>query len=376
MVKLNIQVANILDVLAYYDKIKVYRADSEDGVYSEITGASTRISLIPETTIYSYTDPLGDNTKWYKTSYYSSTTLDESEQSDARQGQTEADKIGWTFGNYKPPSGEWGEIVTADDLRWTYLWGIDATASDIAETEMQDGQFEYYIRAALADFERFLTIDIKKRIYKTNPDSSLVRAQIWREGVGYTDEDDAYDFDPQLWTNYGFVQLRHRPVISIERAMLYSPVSGEVLDLKNRNWIRLQKRLGQVNLFPTGGLSYGPYAVSAMPWGIVGHAYPQGFNFDYTTGYPTAEFVPEDLREVIAKWATIKTLASVGDGLLAGFSSQSVSLDGLSESFSSTQSATSAYFGARIKEYQDEVKDWLQRNRYKFSIIPMSFVGT
>ena len=74
------------------------------------------------------------------------------------------------------------------------------------------------------------------------------------------------------------------------------------------------------------------------------------------------------------KWASIKALASVGDGLLAGFSSSSISLDGLSESFSSTQSATSAYFGARIKQYQDEIKEWLKTNRYKFSNIPLGFI--
>ena len=41
-------------------------------------------------------------------------------------------------------------------------------------------------------------------------------------------------------------------------------------------------------------------------------------------------------------------------------------MDGLSESFSSTQSATSAYFGARIKVYQDEIEDYIQQNKNKF----------
>jgi hypothetical protein len=112
-----------------------------------------------------------------------------------------------------------------------------------------------------------------------------------------------------------------------------------------------------------------------LPWRIFGGRYPDAFEFDYTTGYKTAEFVPDDLRGVIGKWAVIKALASIGDGLLAGFSSQSVSLDGLSESFSSTQSATSAYFGARIIQYKDEIKQWLKDNRNKYGIIPMSFVG-
>ena len=41
-------------------------------------------------------------------------------------------------------------------------------------------------------------------------------------------------------------------------------------------------------------------------------------------------------------------------------------MDGLSESFSSTQSATSAYFGARIKVYQDEIENYINQNKNKF----------
>ena len=41
-------------------------------------------------------------------------------------------------------------------------------------------------------------------------------------------------------------------------------------------------------------------------------------------------------------------------------------MDGVSESFSSTQSATSAYFGARIAVYKDDVKNYIEQNKYKF----------
>ena len=51
---------------------------------------------------------------------------------------------------------------------------------------------------------------------------------------------------------------------------------------------------------------------------------------------------------------------------MSGFSSSSLSMDGLSESFSSTQSATSAYFGARIKEYKDDIDKYIKENKHKF----------
>jgi len=375
MNRLSVVIDDISLVLQQYDKVKVYRATSEDGVYAELTGASTRIDIVPETRVYFFTDDVGDNTHWYKTSYYHSVTTDESELSAARQGGTEEEKIGYTFDNYSAPPDEWGKLLTSDDIRYTYLFGIDSIANDVAQSEFSDEQFDAFVRAAMGDFELYLTMDIRKRVYKTDPADSDIRGRVWRTGVDYTDLEDDYDFIPEEWKNHGFVQLRHWPVISVDRAVLYSQVKTEVIDLLDQNWVRLTRDTGQIRLFPKGGYAYGPFSVGAMPWRLMGMHYPGGFEFDYTTGYPKSDFVPEGLRDVVGKWAAVKCLASIGDGLMAGFSSQSVSLDGLSESFSSTQSATSAFFGARILEYTKEIDSWIKKNRYKFGAVPMAFVG-
>lgn len=369
-------VDRISDVLRYYDELAIYRADTEDGTYSELTGPGTRIGLVPETTQYYYYDDDGDGTKWYKSSYHNSISDAFGELSSARLGSDQSQKVGYSFGNYKAPPGEWGKVITADDMRYTYMWGVDVTASDVAETDFEDVQFDFFIEEAVADFEKSLTIDIRKRVYKTNPEDTLVRSPEWRQDVDYTDYEDPYAFDPKEWQNFGFLKLRHMPLISVERAVMKNVVSGDLIDLKERGWLRIGSRnTGRLSFHPTSGLAYGPFAVGVLPWRTMVGRFPQGYEIDYTTGYETSDFVPKDLRSIIGKWACIKCLASIGDGLLAGFSSQSVSLDGLSESFSSTQSATSAYFGARIKQYQDEVKDWLIRNRNKYGAIPLSFVG-
>jgi len=374
-----IDVDNLTQVLDYYDVIKIYRATSETGEYAEITDADTRIDIVPEKEIYFYSDDDGTNNHWYKTSYYNITTEDESVKSSARQGGTEEEKIGYTFGNYNAPPDEWGKAYTADDIRYTMLFGIDSIGSDIAQSEFTDEQFDQMVLEALGEFEAFLTMDIRKKVYKTlgvQPSAGLIRSRLWRDGVDYTDEDDPYDFDPQQWTEFGFIQLRHCPLISVERAIWMSPVKGEIMDMIANDWLRLHKQFAQIRMFPKGGFTYGPYSVYGPLWtGMGAKRYPGAFEFDYTTEYESSDFIPEGLRSTIAKYATIKVLAVVGDGLLAGFSSQSISLDGLSESFSSTQSATSAYFGARIKQYSDEIKEWLTKNRYKFSPIPISFVG-
>jgi hypothetical protein len=380
MVRVQIDVDKISYVLEYYNRIKIYRADSEAGSYVEITDETTRIEIIPEKTQYFFNDDTGTSSNWYKSSYYNSDTLLESVQSEARQGGTEAEKVGWTFGNYAPPAGEWGKLYTADDMRYTMLFGIDCIGSDIAETEFTDQQFDQIVEEAVGEFEELLTMDIRRKRYMTfsgaRPKTTEVRARKWRVGVDYTHEEDPYDFEPNLWQHFGFIQLRHYPVIEVLRANWYSVVKGDIIDMASEGWVRLNKRMGQINLYPQGGFSYGPYSVYGPLWAMNNTTrYPGAFEFDYETGYESSEFVPESLRSTIAKYATIKVLAVVGDGLLAGFSSQSVSLDGLSESFSSTQSATSAYFGARIKAYSDEITEWLKRNRYKYAPVPMSFVG-
>lgn len=373
MIRLSISVTNIDLVLQTYDQIRIYTDTSEGGAFTTLLDT---IDLIPEKSIYEYYDDTGTTATWYKTSYYHSVTTDESNKSTARQGGTETEKVGYTFENYSPQAGEWGEVYTADDMRYTMMFGIDSIASNTARDEFTDEQFRQLVREAVGEFEKYLHIDIRKRVYKTNPDSSLVRGRVWRSGVDYTDEEDEYPYDYVEWSNTGFVALRHSPVISVERAIWKNLVNGEIMDLIENDWVRINKKMGQVNFYPKGGFSYGPYSVYGPIWtSAAGGRYPQGFEIDYTTGYESSDFVPEDLRGVIAKYASIKSLGVIGDGLLAGFSSQSISLDGLSESFSSTQSATSAYFGARIQQYTKEIIEWLKDNRYKYGPIPISFVG-
>lgn len=381
MVRITISVPNISFVLDLYSQVKVYYDNDPAGAFAtEVTGPTTRIALTPGTTKYTFDDPDGTNSRYYKVSYFNPDTGAEGNKSAALQGGTEVGKIGYTFGNYSPPKGEWGKIYTADDIRYTMLFGIDCIGSDIAQSEFSDEQFDQIVLESLGEFEGYLDMDIRRRSYKTfqsQPSDGHTRSRFWRDGVDYTHEDEPYDFDPQEWSHYGFVQLRHWPVIKVTRAVWMSPIQSEIIDMVDQKWVRLDKQFGQVRMFPTQGVTYGPFSVYGSLWtGMGARRYPGGFEFDYETGYESADFVPEGLRATVAKYATIKALAAVGDGILAGFSSQSVSLDGLSESFSSTQSATSAYFGARIKQYSDEIKEWLVRNRYKYSPVGISFVGS
>jgi hypothetical protein len=375
MNRILIDVDNIVQVLALYDRIKVYRANSETGSYSEITTVGTRIEITPDREQYFYDDAGGAATHWYKTSYFKEPSGPESDPSEPQKGGTTA-KLGLSFGNYAAPPGEWGVVVTPDDIRYTYLWGIDLVASDVQKTVFTDEQITYFVESSLSDFERLLNIDIRKRIYKTNPSGSLKKAHRWVQGVDYTDEEEPYPFEPGLWEDFGFLALRHKPIISVERAIMQSVTAMPFLDLLNQNWLRMQKKEGHLYFYPTTGYPYGPFSVSASLYLRMGVPYPQGFELDYTTGYPTCDAVDRGLREIIAKWAACKVLSAVGDGMYVGVSSSSISLDSLSESASLTQSASSTLFGARVKQYSEEIKDWLKQNKAKYAGLPLSFVGS
>jgi hypothetical protein len=375
--------ANILEILEQYTQIKIYVSVNGGTTYNELTTPATRITINSYQAEYYYDDLTvytGVPQVYYTSSFYNPVGPLESAQSAPQINSLQNTQVGFSFDNYIPPPNEWGKILTADDLRYTYMWGIDMTSSDVEQTNFQDSQLDFYIRESVGDWERLLDFDIMKHVYKTDdpildPISKYHRSKYWRGGVDYTDEDDSYPYDPMQWQNFGFLQLRHQPIVSVERCIFKNPVGGQMMDLIAMQWIRINKKAGQLNFYPTNGAPYGPFASGVLPWRLFGGRYSNAYYVNYTTGFPTSEFVPDDLRSVIGKWAVIKIMSTVGDGLLAGFSSQSVSLDGISESFSSTQSATSAFFGARIMQMQREIKDWLDNNRSKYGKIPLSFTG-
>ena len=263
--------------------------------------------------------------------------------------------VGWTFENYTVPDGLFGEILTADDLRYSFLWGQQflATNGDV----WTDAQTKTMILWAVSQLEKQLNIDILWRSYYSDDEENEAI-----EESKYVRKESPYP--NRRRTKYN-IRSRKRPIRECTRIDLYSPTDDKILSLLQ--WLRLDRRMGNFRIYPKQG-KLQSFTVNSLPWiNIIGsYDYRDAYHIDYKTGYGNAELIPEDLRDIIGKIAALKMLNVIGDGLLAGFSSSSLSLDGLSESFSSTQSATSAYYGARIKVYQDEIKEYIDENRNKY----------
>lgn len=83
------------------------------------------------------------------------------------------------------------------------------------------------------------------------------------------------------------------------------------------------------------------------------HNIPNYWRIKYVSGFTK---VPADIRGLIGKLAAIQLFAILGDFIMGvGVASKSLSFDGLSQNLSSTQSAGNSLFGARIKQYVEEM---------------------
>lgn len=318
-------------------------SDLEDGLYSyRIVNASVEV---PTGDMYEYS-------RWVKFGENSNSA-----------------GIGYSFKNYSAPKGSWGTPVTPDDLRYTYLWGTDFKATN--GQYFTDEQTQYFIDAAITELERELNICIRKRVIKCEPEKrGLVRTTSAVQG-DYDEEEPPYKYRQEEIVSRGRITTRQRPIIKVTKCDLIN-ASQNPYDLLPS--VCVEKKKGVINFMTR------PYRMSDTYNNVSKVLYTYGeqtlrnylfYAVDYEAGFESSDDIPDDLRQIIGKQCAISLLNIIGDGLMSGFSSSSLSMDGISESFSSTQSATSAYFGARIAVYQKEVQEYIKSNKYKFRHFPI-----
>jgi hypothetical protein len=275
-----------------------------------------------------------------------------------------AEPFGVTFENYESPDGSWGDIITPDDLRYTYMFGVDFRASNGAP--YTDAQIQYFIDAAISQIERQLNITLKKTRIKCVPGRRGLQ-----KGIDYDEEENYYTYSRAKIQRNGMIDLRKRPVLAVSRLDLMSRHNSAHSLLDAYTLDKTKGRITFFNRLPRVDDSYRAVQVAAYPYGSETWERNLLYAIDYTAGYEKADDVPMDLREIIGKQAAVSLLNVIGRGLMSGFSSSSLSMDGVSESFSSTQSATSAYYGADIKEYKDDIEHYIAANKLKFGHIAL-----
>jgi len=302
-----------------YDRLVVERSTDGGLSYSDLSPSSDWPPLERDKVDYIVYDRQGNASYFYRVKYYS-TKL---------KTCTEAGKETEGIGNLLLG------VLSVAQLKQRYLFGIDLT-NDAGEP-MPDKVFEHYILTGIEYLEHELDIPIL-------PTSFL------------GEKHDYYRNDYQAFT---IVQLENYPLISVEDFNVDYPSGQNVINFPDE-WLRLDKTHGLVRIVPTAGTlsqiligqggSYLPMIYSGMDY------LPDLFSIDYTAGFEDCQ-IPQNLLDIIGKTASLGPFNIFGDLIAgAGIATLSVSIDGLSQNVGTTSSATNAGFGARLINYQKEIK--------------------
>lgn len=245
-------------------------------------------------------------------------------------------------------------VFSPQEIKTLYLYGINIESTD--GIRFSDEAFVHYIASAQKEVENWFGIKFAKQLI---------------------DESQSY-----YWDGY----CEQFPILETKYLV------REPLSLTG-----LLKTVEQVR-YPKEWLSYakdpdnvGGRRISIVPTGTGGiHAnqdiiltgivtqlgiqryrnIPDYWNYQYITGFDIDK-LPYDLLDITGKLASFGPLNIAGDLILgsAGIASQSLGIDGLSQSISTTSSATNAGYGARLITYQKEIEESVKRIQYAYQSI-------
>ena len=236
-----------------------------------------------------------------------------------------------------------GKIFSAGELLALYFYGISIQVRD--GSEFDKTVVDHYIESAQKLFEDYFQIKLFPCLIS--------------EKVGYY-RSDYYGKYPIFQTKY--------PVKEAHTIIGLLNTTNQIVYPKA--WINTHTDNPDgdypkfVCLIPTG-TSTVTGSMDVILTGIMTNIGLQRWNhipnywfLQYVTGYDY-DNIPMDIVNIIGMAASIGVFNVAGDIALgqAALASYSLSIDGLSQSISTTNSATSAAFNARILSYNKEIKD-------------------
>ncbi len=317
-IKVSIVVANIDDVRAVFKVLKIYRSTTSlDGVYTEVTTPSTRLALEAGRLVYDFDDTAGSSTYFYRATYFNADTAQESSMSEAQQGEGDSAL----------------DLVSVDDLKNNYLLGVDLTIDD--GSPYPNSVFEFYIKSAVSYAEHKFDMPLRPTRYV----------------------DEVHDFYARDYAQFMFLNLDKYPVLDVEKIRMVLPGENRLTGGRTFSGddLYVDSDYGQVNIIPGSALTLGSMGPLLARW-MHQDFIPQVFRATYTAGFAKGK-CPTLIKDYIGRLASFGPLNIAGDLLGgAGVASQSISIDGLSQSIATTSSPEFAGYGARILLYTKDLK--------------------
>lgn len=315
------------------------------GPFTPVVLADPVVPILLESgkTFYSV-DIAADNTDYFRIRFANSVNGDTGQYSDPKL----ADSI------------EEALVMSVDELKELYLFGVDLTDGD--GNPYPERLFQHYIRSAVAWLEKELDIPIVARTF--------------------TDElHDHYASDYGRW---GYFQLRNFPIVIPEGTVLGEPFDevtnpspvtvqfqypsqNSTVDILDQ-WVVVVEEgtTGVIQIVPGQGNIADVLLIpgSLMPlWSGATGRVPGVWRFTYRAGFEVGD-LPADLKHAIGMHASIGVFNIAGDLIAgAGIANISISVPGLNQNIGTTSSATNSGYGARIIEYQKELKEMLPNLR-------------
>ncbi len=204
-----------------------------------------------------------------------------------------------------------------------------AVAAYLGGTMPSDPDLLAKLQAAEADAARRLRVPLSPTLILPDDTPDTEIAELEAAGSAYQLES-AYDYEPQLWTpdDWGYLVLRQKPVIRIERLEFAYPAPTTGIFRMPDNWIRLDRKAGHLRFVPNGpSLQAGPLSVFILSSMAGGRVIPAMIRVRYVAGLQNAARDFPDLIDVVKKMAILRILQTA---FLP--QSGSISADGLSRS--------------------------------------------
>ena len=239
-----------------------------------------------------------------------------------------------------------GLVMNSIEILALYFYGIGITNK--MGTVMDRSVIDFYVKSAQKEIERYLSIKLIKQVMEERD-----------------------DFYRNEFNGRGFVKTKY----TVNKPLLLAGYLGEFMQISYPTaWLTSNLTDGygtarQMIVVPNSNVS--DFVTSAAVYGGSVIPYLGLLNGDqignywkkrYITGWGS-EDIPMELMNLVGKLASIGVFNILGDIALgtAALASYSLSIDGLSQSISTTNSATNAAFGARILNYQKEIKETLNK---------------
>lgn len=247
-------------------------------------------------------------------------------------------KDGLVLDNSYNKKGE--PIVTVAQLKATYLFGIHIV-DRITGAEFSEEAYQQYIDNAISMLEHYLDISI-------SPVKNF---------------EEFKDYHLNDYAEWGYFHLNNYPVKCVRKLDLVyfrnesenEPVSIQTIP---NNWLRLQAHDGIVRMIPNARFPANlqiSQSGAFFPEILRSQFVPHAWRFTYDYGFDPG-CVPVLLNQAIGTIAAIQALIVGGHLILgAGIAGTSISLDGLSQSIQTTQSAENSGYSSVIKDYSDKL---------------------